>query len=383
MELQSLPDLLYLLLLIVTLIQLVYYLFIYGKLFSWRRQPETATKPPVSVIIAARNEAENLQKYLPAILEQDYPEFEVIVANDCSYDNTGELLREMKERYPRLRIVEIPENDKYRHGKKFAVTMAVKAATHDLLLFTDADCYPLSRGWIRHMQQGYSAPAGIAWRGKAQETAIVLGVSPYAKRRGFLNAFIRYETFYTALNYLSFALAGIPYMGVGRNLSYRRSLFFEQKGFASHLHLKSGDDDLFVNRAARRGNTRIEFSPEAQTMSEPERTWGDFLRQKRRHQSVGKYYKGHHKFLLGLHAAATLLFYASFFLLLGMKWDPVLLFPAAGVKWLLQYIIFRPVMKRINAGDLWLFLPFFDLAYHIYILLMNLAPASAENVQWK
>lgn len=380
MELQSLPELLYLLLLVTTLIQLVYSLFIYRKLFVWRARAETAAEPPVSVIIAARNEAENLQKYLPAILEQDYPEFEVIVANDCSYDNTGELLREMKARYPRLRIVDIPENDKYRHGKKFAVTMAVKAAAHDLLLFTDADCHPLSREWIRRMQQGYAGPAG---KESTEETAIVLGASPYAKRRGLLNAFIRYETFYTALNYLSFALAGIPYMGVGRNLSYRRSLFFEQKGFASHLHLKSGDDDLFVNRAARRGNTRIEFSTEAQTMSEPERTWGDFLRQKKRHQSVGKYYKGRHKFLLGLHAAATLLFYACFFLLLGLKWDPVLLFPAAGAKWLLQYIIFRPVMKKTNAGDLWLFLPFFDLAYHIYILLMNLAPGSAENVQWK
>ncbi|WP_132128416.1 glycosyltransferase [Anseongella ginsenosidimutans] len=373
-ELQSLPGLLYLLLFAATLVQLAYYLFIYRKLFSYREGEDgEAPMQPVSVIVAARNEAGNLESYLPAILTQDYPDFEVIVVNDRSYDGTAELLKELKEQYPGLRVVDIPENDKYRQGKKFALTMGVKAAAHELLLFTDADCRPLSPFWIKNMQRGY-AHAG---------TEIVLGASPYEKRKGLLNAFIRYETFYTAINYLSFALAGMPYMGVGRNLSYKKSLFFKQKGFASHLHLRSGDDDLFVNRAADSGNTRIAFSRESQTVSKAELTWGDYIRQKRRHQSVGKYYRGKHKFFLSLHACAAILFYACLFTLSGIAWDPVFLGVAAGSKWLVQYIVFRPVMKRMKAGDLWLFLPFLDLLYHIYILIMNLTPTSPENVQWK
>src|SRR3546814_6331128 len=146
-------------------------------------------------------------------------------------------------------------------------------------------------------------------------------------------------------------------LGVGRNLSYKRSRFFRHKGFASHLHLRSGDDDLFVNRAASKENTRIVYQKQAQTLSEPESAWGDYLRQKRRHQSVGKYYKGWHKFLLSLPAIATVLFYASFFVLLAMQWNPGVLWATAGLKWLIQYIVFRPVMKKTGAGDLWLLLP--------------------------
>lgn len=382
MELQSLPGLLYLLLLVLTLVQLLYYLFIYRKLFSYREAPVDAGEHlgaaenapgPVSVVIAARNEAANLEKNLPRILSQDHPDFEVIVANDCSYDRTEEVLKELQQGNPRLRIVSIPENDKYRHGKKFALTMGIKAASHDTLLFTDADCYPLSPNWIRSMQQGYRSDA----------TEIVLGTSPYEKRGGLLNAFIRFETFQTAMNYLSFALAGIPYMGVGRNLSYKKSLFFKHKGFASHLHLKSGDDDLFVNQAAHRRNTRIVFSSESQTCSTPERTWGDYFRQKRRHQSVGKYYKGRHRFLLGTQAVATILFYLCLIVLAGLGWDLLLLGLAAGVKWLVQYILYYPVMKKMKAGDLWFFIPLFDLIYHLYLFLLSLVPASAENVPWK
>lgn len=373
----SLPGILCLLLIASTLVQLGYYLLVYRKLFSpcraSARTREGFGEFPVSVIIAARNEAGNLERFLPSILEQDYPDYEVIVVNDCSYDRTAELLKEMKQRYPRLKVVDVRENEKYRHGKKFAVTMGVKAASSERLLFTDADCRPLSADWIRMMQDAY----------RDESTEIVLGVSPYEKSGGLLNAFIRYEAFYTAMNYLSFALAGMPYMGVGRNLSYKKSLFFRHKGFASHLHLKSGDDDLFVNQAANARNTRIQIADGAQTMSAAEKTWPAYIRQKRRHQSVGKYYKSGHKFLLSLLPGATIFFYACLILLCILGFDLKWLGAAAGLKWGIQYIVFRPVMRKMNAGGLWVFLPFFDLVYHIYILLLNLALASPEKVQWK
>lgn len=372
-ELQGLPGLLFLLLIGATLVQLVYYLLIYRKLAFFRETAApNAASVPVSVIIAARNEAGNLENNLPLILQQDYPDFEVILANDRSYDGTADLLKELQNRYSRLRVVNIPEGDKYRHGKKFALTMAIKAAGYDTLLFTDADCKPRSAAWISSMMGGYGA-----------DTEIVLGSSPYERGSGLLNAFIRYETFYTAASYLSFALAGIPYMGVGRNLSYKKALFFKHKGFARHLHLKSGDDDLFVNQAANRKNTRIVFSTEGQTLSKAERTWGDFFRQKRRHQSVGKYYKGRHKFLLSLLPVSVILFYICFFSLAFTSGGLVPAGAALCLKWLAQYIIFYRIMKKMDAGDCWPFLPFMDLIYHIYILVMKLAPAAPENVQWR
>lgn len=373
LDLSGIPGWLYLLLAAATLIQLFYYIGFYRRLFSYKREvPAQGVLRPVSVIIAARNEAGNLAQFLPGILGQDYPEFEVVVVNDCSYDGTAEVLQELKRRYDRLKIVEVTESEKYRHGKKFALTMGIKAAANEVLLFTDADCRPLSGEWIRRMQEQYG-----------EDTEIVLGVSPYEKKPGLLNAFIRYETFYTALNYISFALAGKPYMGVGRNLSYKKSLFFRQKGFASHLHLKSGDDDLFVNQAATPANTRVEISREAMAVSRPKETWSDYFRQKGRHQSVGKYYRAGHRFHLTLIAVSAIVFYGCLAVLPVLGVDLRLLGATAGLKWLVQYIVFRPAMKKLDAGGLWLLTPLFDLFYHIYLIFINLIPVSPEKVQWK
>lgn len=367
------------------LVNLIYYLRVYTKLaFAGPAGSGVTRNPadggtghgtqnaPVSVIIAARNEADNLRKFLPAVLEQQYPEFEVIVVNDCSYDDSGYILRDFQSRYPHLKVVEIPENDKYKHGKKFAITLGVKAASHEILLFTDADCYPVSEHWIARMQQAYDG-----------DTEIVLGFSPYKKKAGPLNAFIRYETFCTALSYFSFALLGKPYMGVGRNLSYRRSLFFKQKGFATHLHLKSGDDDLFVNKSATSRNTRVAFSAEAHIISDPKRSWNSYFRQKRRHQSVGKYYKRGHKFLLSINPAASILFYALPGILPAFGWELSWVAAAAGVRVLAQYVVYWPAMKKLRSFDLWVFTVLLDIFYHLYMLYLFMRPVSGEQVKWK
>src|SRR5690606_21884275 len=189
--------------------QLCYLLFVYSRLWRYRVSVPggEAFCPPVSVIICARNEEENLRRHLPAILQQDYPAFEVVLVNDYSEDETKWMLKELCKEYPQLKVVDIAQHVRLKHGKKFAVTLGIKAATNEHLIFTDADCEPQSADWLRHMAQGFSA-------GKE----IVLGYSPYSRRPGLLNALIRFETFHTAISYLSYALKGDPYMGVGRNL---------------------------------------------------------------------------------------------------------------------------------------------------------------------
>src|SRR5690606_34092381 len=164
-----------------------------------------------------------------------------------------------------------------KHGKKFALSLGIKAAQYEHLVFTDADCVPESSDWLTHMAGAFSG-------GKE----IVLGYSPYLRRAGMLNALIRFETFHTAMSYLSYALKGKPYMGVGRNMAYTKSLFFRGKGFASHMHIASGDDDLFVNQNATPHNTTICIHPEAHVWSEPKTTFSAYARQKTRHAGASK-----------------------------------------------------------------------------------------------
>ncbi|MGZ4038382.1 MAG: glycosyltransferase, partial [Bacteroidia bacterium] len=226
---------------------------------------------PVSVIICARNEDENLTEYLPKVLTQDYPEFEVLVVNDCSWDNTETVIDEFAKIFPNLKKVNIKEDAYYKHGKKFAVMVGIKGAKYENLVFTDADCVPVSDQWLKEMASGFSGTKEI-----------VLGYGAYTKQPGFLNTLIRFDTFTIALQYLTAAIKGKAYMGVGRNLGYKKSLFFKHKGFSSHYHITSGDDDLFVNEAATPDNTNVCLSHDAITYSKAKTSFADWRRQKQR-----------------------------------------------------------------------------------------------------
>ena len=358
---------------IVFLIQVYYYLFVFSKLAWHKSNPSFATiQEPVSVIICARNERENLEKFLDSILQQNYPNYEVVVVNDCSYDGSSDLLEDFARKYNHLKVVTIEEFDRFKHGKKFALTLGIKAAKNELLLLTDADSVPLSSDWITLMQRHFTS-----------QKSIVLGFSPYRKLPGLLNAFIRFETFHTALQYFSYHLAGNTYMGVGRNLAYRKNLFFKNKGFASHMHIASGDDDLFVNQHADKQNTAIEISPNSFMQSEPKLNFTDFLKQKLRHRLAGNLYKKEHKNWLVTYAVSGILFYILLVLMLSIKFLPIIVLSILFIRWLLIYIIYQPTMKKLASADLIYFAPVLDIFYQIYLLTLTVAGLFKKQTKWK
>ena len=354
------------------LVQLYYILVVHKRLRGYKRQDKPAIIHPVSVIICARNEEGNLRENLSLVLEQDYPDFEVVVVNDCSVDDSDLVLREFSEKYPHLKVVTINEHSRFKHGKKFAVTLGIKAAKNEYLLFTDADCRPSSANWIARMQENFS-----------DSTEIVLGYSPYETESGFLNKLIRFETFFTALNYLSFCLAGKPYMGVGRNLAYTKTLFFRGKGFASHMHIPSGDDDLFVNQNANYRNTVIEIDDDTQVWSSPKKSFTSYFKQKLRHSGAGKVYKASHRRMLSYQTGTALFFYIwlGCLVLLKAQWYLMLSFYA--LRLLAQIFIYFPVLKRFKYKDLIWWLPALDLIYNFYILVLSIISLFKKTVKWK
>ncbi|HWZ04636.1 MAG TPA: glycosyltransferase [Mucilaginibacter sp.] len=327
---------------------------------------------PVSVIISARNEAANLSANLPSILEQNYPDFEVVVINDCSFDRSELVLEEFKIKYQHLKIVTITEHDRFKTGKKFALTLGIKAAKNEHLLFTDADCTPASENWITRMAANFVSPVQI-----------VLGYSPYRRTSNFLNPFIRFETIKTAINYLSAALTGDAYMGIGRNLAYTKTLFFGAKGFAAHMHVLSGDDDLFVNQNATADNTVIETDPDAFTYTDAKTSLKDWLRQKRRHFGVGKIYKKRHRRLLSLDAISGFLFYILLTLCLVFNFEPLLALGLFMFRLIFQLIIYSKLFKRLGGKDLLWYLPIFDMIYYIYLNIFGLIGIFIKTSQWK
>ena len=353
--------------------QLYYLLYYHRRLtvYSTDGEQEQGTIP-ISIIISARNEEQNLKNNLPSVLEQDYPDFEVVVVNDCSLDETEEVLKEMAARYPRLKIVQVTENDRFKTGKKFALTMGIKAAKNEHLLFTDADCRPASANWIARIAANFTG-----------DTEIILGYSPYERTGGLLNSFIRFETVRTAIYYLSAALAGNPYMGIGRNLAYTKTLFFKNKGFASHMHVMSGDDDLFVNENATASNTTIVIHPEAFTYSPAKASIGALYKQKRRHMGVGKMYKNKHRRLLSFDALTGFFFYTFF--VLCLLYSPYL-FVALGLlllRTITQIILYYKIFRKLDAKNLIWYLPVFDLVYYVYLNIFGLIGTFIKTTQWK
>ena len=354
----------------------LYYLLVIQKKFTSYQPFElnlAAISFPISVIICARNEANNLKQYLPSVLNQNYPNFEVIVVNDCSSDTSDEVLRVFQKEYPKLKIVKIDEHPRYKTAKKFAVTLGIKAANHEVLVFTDADCEPQSKDWLSLIASNYSNT----------EVEIVLAYSPYLKKKGFLNKLIRYETFQTALNYFSFALNGMPYMGVGRNLSYKKSLFFKGKGFASHMHIPSGDDDLFVNQNANIQNTALELRIDSHTWSKPKITWGEYWKQKLRHLGAGKAYKKQHQFNLSLQALSAIGFYILFGICLILKVEITAVLSIFLLRLIAQIYVFYKPMNTLRTKDLLAWFIIIDPFYYIYLIAVITVGFFRKKATWK
>jgi biofilm PGA synthesis N-glycosyltransferase PgaC len=337
-------------------VHLCYYLFIFSRLAFYKSKEKENKKDPVSVIICAKNEVKNLRKFLPVVLDQHYPNYEVIVVNDCSWDETEEYLKEIKPQYPHLIVSTIREQDKYRHGKKFALTLGIKAAKSEILLMTDADCMPAGKNWISLMISAYKP-----------DTEIVLGYGGYIREKGLLNSLIRFDTFQVAVQYLSFALSRNAYMGVGRNLCYRKSIFFKSKGFANHYHLFSGDDDLFVKENANARNTRIEINKEAFTYSEAKHTFGEWFKQKARHGTTANYYKSNHKILLSLFTLSNIATYILLITLLvtRYKWQFVLGIYLA--KLLVQWSMSFMTANKLGEKSLMWFYPLYEMTYSVFL----------------
>lgn len=357
--------------LLFTFINILFYIG-YFSFANAKSEKLTYSDLPVSVIICAKNEADNLEQFIPLILDQDYPDFEVILINDASTDQTLEKMEKFAEQDPRVKIVNVINNEAFWGKKKYALTLGIKKAKNNHLLFTDADCAPVSNLWIASMSSNFQ-----------KNKSIVLGYGGYLKKKSFLYLLIRFETLLTAIQYFSYSKWGIPYMGVGRNLAYTSEEFYVQNGFATHLHLRSGDDDLFVNQAATSENTQICFDLNSITRSIPEPDYKSWYNQKKRHTSTASNYKTKHKLLLGTFYVSQISFWLLLIILLAFQIYWPLVISVLGVRLLIQYIIFWKSAQKLDERDIvWMFpiLEVFLIFSQLSIFISNLF---SKPTNWK
>lgn len=330
--------------------QLFYWAFF---MFRIRRRPRNLASrlPNVSIVVCARNEEDNLQKLIPALVAQKYAaKKQIVIVDDCSTDDTPLVLARLRAQYPEVYTTTIPTDAVFHHGKKLALNVGIKAAKYDHIVFTDADCVPASENWLTLMAEAYGNDS----------TELVLGYGRYAKRPGLLNLLLRYETFWNAVQYFGIARASKPFMGVGRNLSYSKQLFDRSSKFRNHLYVLSGDDDLFVSEMGTRANTAIVFEAPAHTISEPKNTWLTYSAQKSRHLTTASLYPPVVKFWLGSEITSRLIFWLAIIAaaLLGIITQTPILLESAGIalaaRTILIYIAMGLAARNMGESRLWL-----------------------------
>jgi len=347
---------------IVWIIQLLFYFYNYLGIIrrsvsiSKGKSSLSSNQPPVTVIICAHDKAKELEKNLPAIFGQKYPEFQVVVVNDASSDDTEDLLMRMEQAYSNLYHTFVPKGVQNVSAKKMSMTIGIKAAKYDYLLMTEPDCVPESDEWIASMMSQFDEKCGL-----------VLGYSSFSESKGFLNKIVVFDSLFSAIQFMGFAALGKAYMGLSTNMAYKKELFFKNKGFASHLYLNSGEDDLFIEEISSSDNTRIAVSPESKVIVHKDHLWGFWKQQRLNHFSTSSCYRLGTKFRLTIEMSSRCLFYASFLLLIvyGIFANNYIMLVLSGglflLRYLMQLIVVNKSARQLREEQFYITLPLFDI----------------------
>lgn len=357
----------------VVIIQFLYYIVFFGKFSFAKKQNNTPKRIPISVIVCAKNEEENVKQFIPLLAEQQYPDFEIVLIDDASSDETLEVFEAFEKQYSNVKLVKVENNEAFWGNKKFALTLGIKAAKNEYLLFTDADCYPTSTDWIKEMSSNFT-----------QEKTIVLGYGAYEKIKGsFLNKIIRFETLMTAVQYFGWAKSGKPYMGVGRNMAYKREEFFKTNGFIDHMKIRSGDDDLFINQASNAKNTTVCFTKESFTYSKPKNTFSEWFTQKRRHVATAKHYKSFDRTQLALFYLTQLLFILLPIVLLAFQFQWIIVLSLIGFRYLFAWISLGFAAGKLKEKDVIYWYPIIEIVLIFTQLNVFITNTFSKPVHWK
>lgn len=357
----------------IVLIQFIYYIVVFGQFSFAKKQATTPKKLPVSIIVCAKNEEENVKKFIPLLANQNYPEYEIVLIDDASRDETLEVFEDFEKQYPNIKLVKVENNEAFWGNKKFALTLGIKAAKNEYLLFTDADCYPKTTEWIKEMTSQFTT-----------QKTIVLGYGAYEKIKGsFLNKIIRFETLLTATQMFAWAKTGKPYMGVGRNMAYKREEFFKVNGFINHIKIRSGDDDLFINEAATGNNTTICYAKESFTYSKPKTTFKDWFTQKRRHVATAKHYKLGDRVKLALFYFSQITFIIMSILMLLLQYQWIIVASVIGFRYLFAWLSMGFAAGKLDEKDAIYWFPIIEIILIFTQLNVFITNIFSKPVQWK
>lgn len=357
----------------ITVIQLIYYLVIFGKFAFAKPQTANPKRIPISVIVCAKNEAEKVKAFVPLLAEQNYPDFEIVLIDDASSDDTLDIFEEFEKQYRNIKLVKVANNEAFWGNKKYALTLGIKAASKEYLLFTDADCYPVSKDWISQMSSQFT-----------MSKTIILGYGGYEKvKNSLLNTIIRFDNMLTATQYFAWAKIGKPFSGEGRNLAFKKEEFFKVNGYIDHMSIRTGEDALFLNQAATKKNTTVCYTPESFTYSEPKKTFSAWRTQKRRQVYTAKFFSAFDKFQLRLFFMSQLSFFALAIVLLALQFDWMFVVPVIVLRYIASWTTMGYSASKLKEKDTVYWYPVIEIILTFTQLNVFFTNLFSKPAHWK
>jgi glycosyltransferase involved in cell wall biosynthesis len=352
-------------------IQIIYYIFFSRFLLKEKKEKINSIENPISVLIFVKNQADNLQKFLPSILEQEYSNFEIVLINNASTDNTDQILDDLKTKHANIKVVNVENNEAFWANKKYALTLGIKAAKYEHLLFTNANCKPVSKYWITEMNNKFTT-----------ERTIVLGYSKFKREKSFLNIFIRFENLLNAIQCFTYTKHGTSYSAFANNMAYKRSDFFKANGYINHMKIKNGEADLFIKDVSNSKNTTFCISENSFIESNGSKSFKEWFLQKRELKFIKTKYAFRHRFLLNLFNT-TKLFFITLAVILFCYYPYKIVLSIVLTYYLVQYIIIAVSAKKLKEPQIIFFLPFLEIG----LLLIQISIFSANFISkpnnWK
>ncbi|MBR6904753.1 MAG: glycosyltransferase [Bacteroidales bacterium] len=353
---------------VITLIQLVYYYVIYGRFAFHRKKSALGFRDiPVSVVIVVRDDAALAVQNLPLLLEQQYSSYEIVIVNDRSRDEHSlQAIREYKDRFPNIKLVDLSTAVSTSRGKKMAISMGVKCATYDHILLTSPDCKPASRLWLSKMAQNFQF-----------QQRIVLGYNTFEKKKGIYSHFLHFDNLISAVQYFAHALMHSTYRGDLNNVAFVRPLFYKQNGFIAYNHLLYGEEDIFIHRASTPNNVAVEFDPDAVTLQQHSPSYGYWRLHKVSLFFTRKFNSLKNRILLSGYELTNLLFYGILALAIVISMhQPLALYIAIGIAVLRiasLYVVMGIAAKKLHETQIIPQLLFYDLLFAILTPLLWLS----------
>jgi glycosyltransferase involved in cell wall biosynthesis len=352
-------------------IQIIYYLLFSTFLFGSKKDKNNISEAPVSVLIYTKNQAKNLPKFLQSITEQEHPQFNIILINNASLDNTSEVAALFAKKHANLKVLNVKNNEAFWGSKKYALTLGIKVSKYDHLLFTDTKSKPVSKHWISEMSKKFTS-----------KKTIVLGYKKYQNENSFLNIFIRFENLLTAIKCFGFTKIGSSFMAFGSNLAYQKSEFFKVNGFINHMKINDGEGDLFIKDAAKKQNTTFCVSENSFIKTNAPKSFSNWFTEKKKETLITKKYHFKHRFFLGFFSFSKLLFYIlAITLFFFYPWKIILSIILS--YFLVQYIVLFFSAKKLKEPQIIFFLPFLEIGLVLIQISIFSANLITKPDHWK